>query len=103
MQARRSDDPDGVAASRECFNPVGVGSARGVHFTGGDGTLTTGIISSLGRNIKDESGRELEGMVQTQRGLIARQGWSFKQVMKPIMKKSTVRENRAFLYMVILL
>ncbi len=30
-----------------------------------EGTLTTGIISSLGRNIKDESGRELEGMVQT--------------------------------------
>ena len=30
-----------------------------------EGTLTTGIISSLGRSIKDESGRELEGMVQT--------------------------------------
>jgi S1-C subfamily serine protease len=30
-----------------------------------EGTLTTGIISSLGRNIRDESGRELEGMVQT--------------------------------------
>lgn len=30
-----------------------------------EGTLTTGIISSLGRSIRDESGRELEGMVQT--------------------------------------
>ncbi|MFN0103404.1 MAG: S1C family serine protease [Bryobacteraceae bacterium] len=32
---------------------------------GFDGTLTTGIISSLNRNIRDESNRELEGMVQT--------------------------------------
>jgi len=30
-----------------------------------DGTLTTGIVSSLGRDIADESGRKLEGMVQT--------------------------------------
>ncbi len=30
-----------------------------------DGTLTTGIISSLNRNIRDENNRELEGMVQT--------------------------------------
>jgi S1-C subfamily serine protease len=30
-----------------------------------DGTLTTGIISSLNRTIRDESNRELEGMVQT--------------------------------------
>ena len=30
-----------------------------------EGTLTTGIISSLGRTIQDESGRELEGLVQT--------------------------------------
>jgi len=30
-----------------------------------DGTLTTGIISSMGRDIRDESGRTLEGMVQT--------------------------------------
>jgi S1-C subfamily serine protease len=29
------------------------------------GTLTTGIISSLGRDLKDESGRTLEGMIQT--------------------------------------
>jgi S1-C subfamily serine protease len=30
-----------------------------------EGTLTTGIISSLGRDIQDESGRVLEGMMQT--------------------------------------
>jgi S1-C subfamily serine protease len=30
-----------------------------------DGTLTTGIISSLKRTIRDEANRELEGMVQT--------------------------------------
>ncbi len=29
------------------------------------GTLTTGILSSLGRDIADESGRELQGMIQT--------------------------------------
>ena len=29
------------------------------------GTLTTGIISSLGRTIQDENGRELEDMIQT--------------------------------------
>jgi len=29
------------------------------------GTLTTGVISSLGRDIRDESGRVLEGMMQT--------------------------------------
>jgi len=30
-----------------------------------EGTLTTGIVSSLGRDIADESGRKLEGMIQT--------------------------------------
>lgn len=29
------------------------------------GTLTTGVVSSLGRTIADESGRELQGMIQT--------------------------------------
>lgn len=29
------------------------------------GTLTTGIVSSLGRDIADETGRELQGMIQT--------------------------------------
>jgi S1-C subfamily serine protease len=38
--------------------------AIGNHF-GLDGTLTTGIISSLNRTIRDENNRELEGMVQT--------------------------------------
>jgi S1-C subfamily serine protease len=30
-----------------------------------DGTLTTGVVSSLGRTIQDESSRRLEGMIQT--------------------------------------
>lgn len=30
-----------------------------------EGTLTTGIVSSLGRTIKDEQGNELEGLIQT--------------------------------------
>jgi S1-C subfamily serine protease len=30
-----------------------------------EGTLTTGIVSSLSRTIGDENGRELEGMIQT--------------------------------------
>lgn len=30
-----------------------------------EGTLTTGVVSSIGREIRDESGRTLEGMVQT--------------------------------------
>ena len=30
-----------------------------------EGTLTTGIVSSLGRTIGSENGRELEGMIQT--------------------------------------
>ncbi|MBC8165983.1 MAG: PDZ domain-containing protein, partial [Bryobacteraceae bacterium] len=30
-----------------------------------EGTLTTGIVSSLGRTIKDEKGTQLEGMIQT--------------------------------------
>jgi S1-C subfamily serine protease len=30
-----------------------------------EGTLTTGIVSSLGRSIEDENGRQLEGMIQT--------------------------------------
>jgi S1-C subfamily serine protease len=30
-----------------------------------EGTLTTGIVSSLGRSIQDENGRALEGMIQT--------------------------------------
>jgi len=30
-----------------------------------DGTLTTGVVSSIGRDIADENGRTLEGMIQT--------------------------------------
>ena len=32
---------------------------------GFEGTLTTGVVSSLGRTIQDEYGRELEDMIQT--------------------------------------
>ncbi len=30
-----------------------------------EGTLTTGVVSSVGRDIADENGRKLEGMIQT--------------------------------------
>ena len=30
-----------------------------------EGTLTTGIVSSLGRDLRDETGRELQGLIQT--------------------------------------
>jgi len=30
-----------------------------------EGTLTTGVVSSLGRSLQDENGRTLEGMIQT--------------------------------------
>lgn len=30
-----------------------------------EGTLTTGVVSSLGRSLQDENGRKLEGMIQT--------------------------------------
>ncbi len=39
---------------------LAIGNPFGFH-----GTLTTGIVSSLGRSIRDETGRELEGMIQT--------------------------------------
>jgi putative serine protease PepD len=32
---------------------------------GFEGTLTTGVVSSLGRSLEDEGGRRLEGMIQT--------------------------------------
>ena len=50
-------DSDGIQVGQKVLaigNPFGL-----------DGTLTTGIISSLGRTIADERGRELEGMMQT--------------------------------------
>jgi S1-C subfamily serine protease len=50
-------DSDGIQVGQKVLaigNPFGL-----------QGTLTTGIISSLGRTIRDEDGRELEGMIQT--------------------------------------
>jgi S1-C subfamily serine protease len=50
-------DSDGVQVGQKVLaigNPFGL-----------EGTLTTGIISSLGRTIRDEKNQELEGMIQT--------------------------------------
>lgn len=53
----RLGDSDGIQVGQKVLaigNPFGL-----------DGTLTTGIVSSLGRTIRDEKNQELEGMVQT--------------------------------------
>ena len=53
----RLGDSDGVQVGQKVLaigNPFGL-----------EGTLTTGIISSLGRTIRDEKNQELEGMIQT--------------------------------------
>jgi Trypsin-like serine proteases, typically periplasmic, contain C-terminal PDZ domain len=53
----RLGDSDGIQVGQKVLaigNPFGL-----------DGTLTTGIISSLGRTIRDEKNQEMEGMVQT--------------------------------------
>jgi S1-C subfamily serine protease len=50
-------DSDGIQVGQKVLaigNPFGLG-----------GTLTTGIVSSIGRNIGGEDGKELEGMIQT--------------------------------------
>lgn len=50
-------DSDGVQVGQKVLaigNPFGL-----------DGTLTTGVISALGRTIREEGNRELEGMMQT--------------------------------------
>ncbi len=50
-------DSDGLQVGQKVLaigNPFGL-----------QGTLTTGIVSSLGRDIADESGRQLQGMIQT--------------------------------------
>ena len=50
-------DSDGLVVGQKVLaigNPFGL-----------EGTLTTGIVSSLGRSIEDEDGRKLEGLVQT--------------------------------------
>ena len=53
----RLGDSDGIQVGQKVLaigNPFGL-----------EGTLTTGIVSSLGRNLRDEKGQELEGMIQT--------------------------------------
>ncbi len=53
----RLSDSDNVQVGQKVLaigNPFGL-----------EGTLTTGIISSIGRTIEDDRGRQLEGMIQT--------------------------------------
>lgn len=53
----RMGDSDSIQVGQKVLaigNPFGL-----------EGTLTTGIVSSLGRTIQDEGGRELEDLVQT--------------------------------------
>lgn len=53
----RLGDSDSVQVGQKVLaigNPFGL-----------DGTLTTGIVSSLGRNIQGDNGRQLEGLLQT--------------------------------------
>jgi putative serine protease PepD len=53
----RLGDSDAVQVGQKVLaigNPFGL-----------DGTLTTGIVSSIGRDIKEENGRELQGLLQT--------------------------------------
>jgi S1-C subfamily serine protease len=57
LQYLRLGDSDKIQVGQKVLaigNPFGL-----------EGTLTTGIISSIGRNIQDENGRGLEGMFQT--------------------------------------
>ncbi len=57
LQALRLGDSEKLQVGQKVLaigNPFGL-----------DGTLTTGVISSFGRNIRDESNRTLEGMIQT--------------------------------------
>jgi len=57
LPALRLGDSDGAMVGQKVLaigNPFGFG-----------GTLTTGIVSSLGRTIQTEDQRELEGMIQT--------------------------------------
>lgn len=57
LSTLRIGDSDGIQVGQKVLaigNPFGL-----------EGTLTTGVVSSLGRTIQDETGRELEGLVQT--------------------------------------
>jgi S1-C subfamily serine protease len=57
VKTLRLGDSEGLQVGQKVLaigNPFGL-----------NGTLTTGIVSSLGRDIEDESGHRLEGMIQT--------------------------------------
>jgi len=57
LPALRLGDSDGVVVGQKVLaigNPFGLG-----------GTLTTGVVSSLGRTLKTEENHELENMIQT--------------------------------------
>jgi S1-C subfamily serine protease len=57
LPALRLGDSDGLVVGQKVLaigNPFGF-----------EGTLTTGIVSSLGRSIQTEESRQLEGMIQT--------------------------------------
>ena len=57
MPSVKLGDSDGVVVGQKVLaigNPFGL-----------EGTLTTGVVSSLGRSLQDEEGRRLEDMIQT--------------------------------------
>jgi S1-C subfamily serine protease len=58
LPALRLGDSDGVVVGQKV---LAIGNPFGIF----GGTLTTGVISSLGRTIQTEDNRELEGMIQT--------------------------------------
>jgi S1-C subfamily serine protease len=64
-----------IRAPEEAFSPLNVGSSHDLHVGqkvlaignpfGLDHTLTTGVVSALGRTIKSVSNRTIEGVIQT--------------------------------------
>jgi S1-C subfamily serine protease len=58
LPALRLGDSDGIVVGQKV---LAIGNPFGIF----GGTLTTGVISSLGRTIQTEDNRELEGMIQT--------------------------------------
>lgn len=53
----RLGDSDSIQVGQKV---LAIGNPFGLH-----GTLTTGIVSSLGRTLRDENGKDLEDMIQT--------------------------------------